>query len=85
MEHSAATENAGSLAPRTRITAPHVASDWIATAHALPPEGQSVEFVLEYRDIAMRGVYRERVFRTRWSRYEPAAIREWRCVDSLSA
>jgi hypothetical protein len=82
MEHSAAMENIASLVSRT---APHVANDWIPSARALPQEGQPVEFVLEYRDIAMRGVYRDRVFRTRWSRYEPAAICEWRCVNSICA
>ncbi len=60
-------------------------SDWIASTQALPRDGQHVEFVLEYRDIAMRGIFRERAFRTRWSRYEPASICEWRCVNPTFA
>ena len=85
MEHSAAMQKSASLVSRTWTAAPHAASDWISSADALPQEGQVVEFVLEYRDIAMRGVYRECVFRTRWSRYEPTAICEWRRVDSICA
>ena len=77
----AAMENEASLLPLERVLLARKSNEWVPSAHALPQEGQAVEFVLEYRDIAMRGIFRERVFRTRWSRYEPTAICEWRYVD----
>jgi hypothetical protein len=73
------------FASRAHALGARPAGDWISSADALPQEGQVVEFVLEYRDIAMTGVYQEQVFRTRWSRYEPASICEWRRVEAVSA
>jgi hypothetical protein len=37
-----------------------------------------VEFVLDHRDMAMSGIYRQRLFASRWSEYEMTAVREWR-------
>ncbi len=54
--------------------------EWMQTAHALPSDGDQVEFVLEHRDLAMNGVYNRCMFASRWSEYEPGAVREWRQV-----
>jgi hypothetical protein len=52
--------------------------EWMPTSHKLPSDGEHVEFVLEHRDLAMTGVYNRRMFASRWSEYEPGAVREWR-------
>jgi len=85
MNHFAAMQNEAALLPLGGALAARNPRDWIPSAQALPQDGQSVEFVLEYRDIAMRGIFSGSVFRTRWSRYEPAAICEWRYVESMFA
>jgi|GEM_PF-4274088 hypothetical protein len=51
---------------------------WTSTTEALPEDGHVVQFVLDYRDIAMTGIYSRREFSSRWSRYAPASISEWR-------
>lgn len=48
------------------------------TSHTLPEDGDHVQFVLEHRDLAMNGVYNRCMFASRWSEYEPGAVREWR-------
>ncbi len=53
-------------------------SDWTPTSEALPPDDCEVEFVLDHRDMAMAGTYRQRMFASRWSEYEMTAVREWR-------
>ena len=62
--------------------------DWTPTSQALPPDDCVVEFVLDHRDMAMTGTYRQRVFASRWSEYEMTAVREWRLApardDALS-
>ena len=57
--------------------------DWIPTSQALPPEDCAVEFVLDHRDMAMSGIYRQRMFASRWSQYEMTAVREWRVAPTL--
>ncbi|MEO7062519.1 MAG: hypothetical protein ABI082_01940 [Dokdonella sp.] len=59
--------------------------EWMRTSHALPSEGEQVEFVLEHRDLAMNGVYNRCVFASRWSEYEPGVVREWRQVAAMDA
>ena len=82
--HAVMQNEASFLAPE-RVLAAGKANDWVSSAQALPQEGHAVEFVLDYRDIAMRGTFREHVFRTRWSRYAPAAICEWRYIEPIFA
>ena len=56
--------------------------EWMPTSNALPCDGEHVQFVLEHRDLALTGVYNRCVFASRWSEYEPAAVREWRQVPA---
>lgn len=51
---------------------------WIATSDRLPRPGEAVLFVVEQRCIVLRGVYADCVFKSRWSRYSPGDISEWR-------
>lgn len=53
-------------------------TEWMQTSRSLPADGDHVQFVLENRDLAMNGVYDRRMFASRWSEYEPGAVREWR-------
>lgn len=58
--------------------------EWMRTSHELPSDGEHVEFVLDHRDLAMNGVYNRRMFASRWSQYEPAAVREWRQLPEMA-
>ena len=51
---------------------------WVGSASGLPQEGQSVEFVLDGREVAMCGTYVERTFRSHWSDYPIERVRSWR-------
>jgi hypothetical protein len=51
---------------------------WVGSASGLPQEGQSVEFVLDGREVAMGGTYVERTFRSHWSGYPIERVRSWR-------
>ena len=51
---------------------------WIRSSTALPRDGQPIEFVLDYRDIAIEGTYAERTFRSRWSTYDIERVGVWR-------
>ena len=61
-----------------------MSDEWMQTSHGLPSDGDHVEFVLDYRDLAMNGVYNRCMFASRWSQYEPAAVREWRQVPATT-
>ena len=52
--------------------------DWITTACALPADGDTVEFVLDERECPMRGIYALGRFESRWTRYAPTDVRQWR-------
>lgn len=54
---------------------------WVTSSTALPDEGQSVEFVLDGREVAMGGIYVQRTFRSRWTGYEVERVRTWRSAD----
>jgi hypothetical protein len=58
--------------------------EWMRTSQALPSDGDHVEFVLEHRDLAMNGVYNRCMFTSRWSQYEPGAVREWRQLPAMA-
>lgn len=51
---------------------------WVTSSAALPQEGQSVEFVLDGREVAMDGTYVLRTFRSRWAGYEVERVHTWR-------
>lgn len=53
-------------------------ANWINTALALPNDGMPVEFVLDGRECPMHGNYVLGYFESRWARYEPECVREWR-------
>jgi hypothetical protein len=57
-----------------------VEANWITTTSALPTDGTPVEFVLDGRECPMRGNYVLGHFESRWSKYEPECVREWRCA-----
>jgi len=60
-------------------------SQWVASSAALPHEGQSVEFVLDDRDIAIDGTYARQIFCSRWTSYEVGRVRTWRLPAQNSA
>ncbi len=60
-----------------------MSDEWMRTSHALPSDGEHVEFVLEHRDLAMNGVYNRCMFASRWSEYDPGAVREWRQAPTM--
>jgi hypothetical protein len=45
---------------------------WVTSTAALPMEGQSVEFHLDYRETALGGAHLQNAFQTRWG------VRNWR-------
>lgn len=57
-------------------------NSWIATSEELPREGDAVLFVVERRCIVLCGTYAECTFKSRWSRYHPGDISEWRRLDA---
>ena len=63
-----------------------MSAQWVTSAAGLPHDGQSVEFVLDGREVAMLGTYVQQTFRSRWSGYEVQRVRSWRSsADSDSS
>jgi hypothetical protein len=58
-----------------------MSAQWVSSATGLPHDGESVEFVLDGRDVAMDGTYDRQTFRSRWSGYEVQRVRTWRPAD----
>jgi len=56
---------------------------WVASSTALPPEGESVQFVLDGREVAMDGTYTHQTFQSRWSGYDVQRVRSWRPASVL--
>lgn len=56
-------------------------NSWIATADALPQDGDAVLFAVEHRCIVLRGVYADCTFKSRWSCYSPGDVSEWCRLD----
>jgi hypothetical protein len=56
-------------------------SDWVASSAALPHDGESVEFVLDGRQVPMDGTYVHQTFKSRWSGYDIQRVRTWRPAD----
>jgi hypothetical protein len=57
---------------------------WVQSSIALPHEGQSVEFVLDHREVALDGTYARQIFRSRWTAYEVARVGAWRLAPPAS-
>lgn len=57
-------------------------SAWVASSTALPPEGESVEFVLDGREVPMGGTYTHQTFQSRFSGYDVQRVRTWRAADT---
>ena len=58
---------------------------WTATSHALPQEGDLVQFVVESRNIVLRGTFEQNLFKARWSHYAPEEVGEWRKLGEAPA
>lgn len=59
-------------------------ADSLTNCLGLPQEGQRVEFVLEDRDVPIRGTYAQQAFHSRWSGYEAERVRFWRPDDAAT-
>ena len=59
-----------------------MSAQWVASATGLPHQGESVEFMLDGRDVAMDGTYDRQTFRSRWSGYDVQRVRSWRLADT---
>ena len=59
-----------------------MSSAWVASSSGLPCEGESVEFVLDNRSVAMDGRYVQQIFRSRWTSYDIQRVRTWRSSDA---
>ena len=59
-----------------------MSAQWVTSATGLPHQGESVEFMLDGRNIAMDGTYDRQTFRSRWSGYDVQRVRSWRLADA---
>ena len=64
-----------------KLSEHNVSPAWVASSIALPPEGESVEFVLDGREVAMDGTYTHQTFQSRWSGYDVQRVRSWRSAS----
>jgi len=62
-----------------------MSAQWVTSATSLPHQGESVEFMLDGRSVAMDGTYDRQTFRSRWTGYEVQRVRTWRLADANSA
>ena len=53
-------------------------SDWNQSSNGLPSEGQQIEFVLDYRSVALEGTYDHQIFHSHWAEYAVDRVRSWR-------
>lgn len=60
-------------------------SIWIATASALPKHDDAVQFIIDERNIVLRGRYDAGAFKSRWSCYSAADVSGWRMLDDTEA
>lgn len=61
-----------------------MSAQWVTSATGLPHQGESVEFMLDGRSVAMDGTYDRQTFRSRWTEYEVQRVRTWRLADGHS-
>jgi len=59
-----------------------MSAPWVASSAELPQQGQTVEFLLDGRDVAMDGTYVHQIFRSHWSDYNVGRVRNWRLADA---
>ena len=62
-----------------------MSAQWVTSATGLPHQGESVEFMLDGRSVAMDGTYDRQTFRSRWTGYEVQRVRTWRLADANPA
>jgi hypothetical protein len=62
-----------------------MSAQWVRSSIGLPHEGDTVEFVLDGRDVALAGTYAHQTFQSRWSGYDVQRVRNWRPVDGHSS
>ena len=62
-----------------------MSAQWVTSASGLPHQGESVEFMLDGRSVAMDGTYDRQAFRSRWTEYDIQRVRTWRLADAHSA
>ena len=53
-------------------------ADWNDSSNGLPREGQQIEFMLDYRSVALEGTYDHQVFHSHWAEYTVDRVRSWR-------
>lgn len=53
-------------------------ADWNESSNGLPRDGQQIEFVLDYRSVALEGTYVHQTFRSHWAEYSVDRVRSWR-------
>lgn len=53
-------------------------ADWIKSSTGLPCEGQQIEFLLDYRRVALEGSYTHDVFHSHWAQYTVDRVCSWR-------
>lgn len=53
-------------------------TEWIYNSTGLPREGQQIEFLLDYRNVAMAGSYTHQTFRSNWTEYSVDQVLSWR-------
>ncbi len=53
-------------------------AEWISSSTVLPHEGESVEFVLQDRDVVLGGSFANLTFQSRWSGYHANRVQTWR-------
>ena len=58
-------------------------ADWIFSSNGLPHQGQQIEFLLDFRNVAMNGTYIHQAFRSHWAEYDVARVRSWRNLTEV--
>ena len=53
-------------------------AEWTHSSNGLPREGQQIEFLLDYRSVAMEGSYTHQAFHSHWAEYTVDRVRSWR-------
>jgi hypothetical protein len=70
---------------RVRLQEQNMSAQWVTSATGLPHQGESVEFMLDGRSVAMDGTYDRQTFRSRWTGYDIQRVRTWRLMEANSA
>jgi hypothetical protein len=54
---------------------------WVFTSASLPQADETIEFMLDDRDVPMCGRYSNGVFFSHWAEYEVDRVQSWRTAD----